>query len=112
MGYLPLGDSWPDCSDRRPQRNRLRGPGYAFKDEISPDLKFDKAGVVAMANAGPGSNGSQFFIAYTALPTLDGKYTIFGQVIKGMDVVQNLTAGVIPPNQGLSLPVIKLSRLR
>ena len=66
-------------------------PGYAFKDEIDPNLKFDKPGVVGMANAGPGSNGSQFFIAYTTLPNLDGNYTIFGQVIQGMDVVNNLT---------------------
>ena len=66
-------------------------PGYAFKDEIDPNLKFDKAGVVGMANAGPGSNGSQFFITYSAQPTLDGKYTIFGQVIQGMDVAAKLT---------------------
>ena len=66
-------------------------PGYAFKDEIDPNLKFDKPGVVGMANAGPDSNGSQFFITYTAQPTLDGKYTIFGQVIQGMDVAAKLT---------------------
>ena len=58
-------------------------PGYAFKNEISSDLKFDGPGVVGMANAGADSNGSQFFITYAAQPTLDGKYTIFGNVIQG-----------------------------
>jgi len=66
------------------------GPGYMFKNENS-DLKFDKPGVVAMANAGPDTNGSQFFITYGPQDYLDGGYTIFGQVISGMDVVNSLT---------------------
>lgn len=66
------------------------GPGYAFGNEIS-DLKFDKEGVVGMANGGPDSNGCQFFITYDAEPDLDGRYTIFGQVVEGMDVVRSLT---------------------
>lgn len=66
-------------------------PGYAFKNEISNDLKFDGPGVVGMANAGADSNGSQFFITYSAQPTLDGSYTIFGKVIQGMDVANQLT---------------------
>ncbi len=77
------------------------GPGYAFDNEIS-DLKFDKAGVFAMANSGPGSNGSQFFITYAATPNLDGLYTIFGQVIQGMDVVNKLTPR--DPSQNADLP--------
>ncbi len=67
------------------------GPGYAFANEVSPDLTFDRAGRVAYANAGPGTNGSQFFITYGPAPNLDGDYTIFGQVIQGMDVVEQLT---------------------
>jgi cyclophilin family peptidyl-prolyl cis-trans isomerase len=66
------------------------GPGYAFGNEIS-DLMFDKEGVVGMANGGPDSNGCQFFITYAAAPDLDGRYTIFGQVVEGMDVVKSLT---------------------
>jgi cyclophilin family peptidyl-prolyl cis-trans isomerase len=62
--------------------------GESFKDEISPNLKFDKAGILAMANAGPNTNGSQFFITLAATPWLDGHYTIFGKVIEGMDVVK------------------------
>jgi len=66
------------------------GPGYQFANEDS-DLSFDKAGVVAMANAGRDTNGSQFFITFDATPWLDGGYTIFGQVIEGMDVVNSIT---------------------
>ncbi len=66
------------------------GPGYEFVNENS-DLKFDKAGVVAMANAGPDTNGSQFFITFGPTEQLNGGYTIFGQVIKGMDVVNGIT---------------------
>jgi len=77
-------------------------PGYAFKNEISPGLKFDGPGVVGMANAGADSNGSQFFITYSAQPTWDGKYTIFGHVIQGMDVVTNLAPR--DPSKSADLP--------
>jgi cyclophilin family peptidyl-prolyl cis-trans isomerase len=77
-------------------------PGYAFKNEISPDLKFDGPGVVAMANAGADSNGSQFFITYSAQPSLNGGYTIFGKVIQGMEVVNHLTPR--DPSQSVDLP--------
>ncbi|MBI3244094.1 MAG: peptidylprolyl isomerase [Chloroflexi bacterium] len=66
------------------------GPGYEFVNEDS-DLKFDKAGVVAMANAGRDTNGSQFFITFQETPSLDGGYTIFGQVTEGMEVVNGIT---------------------
>jgi len=66
------------------------GPGYQFVNEKS-DLTFDKAGVMAMANAGPDTNGSQFFITFAPKPDLNGGYTIFGQVVKGMDAVNAIT---------------------
>lgn len=66
------------------------GPGYQFDNEVS-DLAFDKAGVVAMANGGPNTNGSQFFITFNAVPLKSEDYTIFGQVISGMDVVMGIT---------------------
>ena len=67
------------------------GPGYIFGNEINSELVYDKAGMVGMANSGPDSNGSQFFITYGPVPELNGGYTIFGQVAEGMDVVESLT---------------------
>lgn len=77
------------------------GPGYFFKNEIS-DLKYDKPGMVGMANSGPDTNGSQFFITFAPQPKIDGAYTIFGQVIQGMDVVESLTSR--DPSKTAGLP--------
>ena len=73
-----------------PSNSGLGNPGYTFSDELTPELHFDKAGVVGMANSGANTNGSQFFITYAAAPSLDGKYTVFGQVTSGMDVLTTL----------------------
>lgn len=85
-----------------PSGTGMGGPGYVFDNEVSPDLKFDQPGVLGMANSGPGTNGSQFFITHTSVPHLDGSYTIFGRVISGMDVVESLMPR--DPSQSSDLP--------
>jgi cyclophilin family peptidyl-prolyl cis-trans isomerase/protein-disulfide isomerase len=85
-----------------PSGTGFGSPGYRFGNETSPDLVFDREGLVAMANAGPDSNGSQFFITYAEAPSLNGGYTIFGEVIEGMEVVKSISPR--DPQQGVILP--------
>ncbi|WP_299439707.1 peptidylprolyl isomerase [uncultured Aquimarina sp.] len=76
-----------------PQGSGAGGPGYQFDDEIHPDLTHDGPGVLSMANAGPGTNGSQFFITHVETAWLDGKHTVFGKVVEGLDVVNAVAQG-------------------
>ncbi len=89
------------------------GPGYQFADEIQPSLKHTGPGVLSMANAGPNTNGSQFFLCFVATPWLDGKHAVFGQVTKGLEVLKLLEAVGSPSgrtSQSVSLNITVVSK--